>query len=119
MCAPAVAAAELLAKEGLDVTVVNCRFIKPLDEAMLGDLVGTHRLLVTVEDGTAVNGFGAYVSSVVECLASEVRVVVVGVPDDTYEHASRGQQLAEVGLTAEGIADTVRARAAQESLSTA
>ena len=119
MCERAVAAAELLAAEGLDVTVVNCRFIKPLDMVMLGDLVDSHRLLVTVEDGTVVNGFGAYVCSVVEGLASEVRVVAVGVPDGTYEHASRGQQLAEVGLTGEGIANTVRAWAAEESLSTA
>ena len=119
MCERAVAAAELLAAEGLDVTVINCRFIKPLDHSMLEDLVDKHRLLVTVEDGTMVNGFGAHVSSVVQCLASDVRVVVVGVPDGTYEHASRAQQLSDVGLTGEGIADTVRSRAAQESLSTA
>ncbi len=119
MCEPAMAAAELLAAEGLDVSVVNCRFLKPLDENMLRDLIDTHRLLVTVEDGTVVNGFGAHLSSIVQRLASDVRVVVVGVPDATYEHAARAQQLAEVGLTGEGIADTVRAWAAQESLSTA
>ncbi len=119
MCERAVAAADLLASDGLDVSVVNCRFIKPLDEAMLRELLGSHRLVVTVEDGTVVNGFGAYVSSVVERMTSDARVVVVGVPDGTYEHAPRAQQLAEVGLTGEGIAQTVRALAAEESLSTA
>jgi 1-deoxy-D-xylulose-5-phosphate synthase len=117
MCWPALEAAELLARDGFDVTVVNCRFIKPLDRAMLQSLVADHRLLLTVEDGTEVNGFGAFVAATVEQLAPEVRVSVMGAPDRTYEHASREEQLAEAGLTAEGIANRVRAWAAESSLS--
>ena len=119
MCRPAVEAAELLEADGLDVSVINCRFIKPIDHALLATLVENHRLLVTVEDGTKVNGFGAYVSSIVHDLTADVRVDVMGVPDRTYEHAPRARQLEWVGLTAEGIADCVRARAAEKSLSTA
>lgn len=117
MCRPALQAAEALAGEGFDLTVVNCRFVKPLDLGLLQGLVAEHRLLVTVEDGTAVNGFGAFVASHVESVAPAVRVAVMGAPDRTYEHASREQQLADAGLTAEGIAHRVRAWAAEESLS--
>jgi len=117
MCQPALAAAEALAAEGLDVTVVNCRFLKPMDREVLDALVREHRLLVSVEDGTVVNGFGAALAAVVQTTAPEVRVVTLGVPDRTYEHAPRAQQLDEVGLTGSGIAARVRALAAEESLS--
>jgi 1-deoxy-D-xylulose-5-phosphate synthase len=117
MCAPALDAAELLRAEGLDVSVVSCRFLKPLDRAMLELLVRDHRVLVTVEDGVAVNGFGATVATQVGELAPEVRVGVLGAADRTWEHASRSAQLAEAGLDAPSIAAKVRALAAQESFS--
>jgi 1-deoxy-D-xylulose-5-phosphate synthase len=116
MCPPALAAADLLATDGLDVTVVNCRFLKPVDRELLDALMRDHRLLVTVEDGTVTNGFGASLAGLVETVAPEVRVVPLGAPDRTYEHAPRAQQLAEVGLTAGGIATRVRAFAAEASL---
>src|SRR3990172_2691415 len=107
MSYPALEAAALLARDGFDVSVVNCRFVKPLDRAMLKTLVADHRLLVSVEDGTKVNGFGAQVAAAVQELAPEVRVVVMGAPDRTFEHASRQEQLAEAGLTGTGIPDQV------------
>jgi 1-deoxy-D-xylulose-5-phosphate synthase len=116
MCQPALAAAEQLAGDGWDLTVVNCRFLKPLDRVTLDALVHDHQLLLTVEDGTVVNGFGAYLAGMVETTAPGVRVVPLGVPDRIYEHAPRAQQLAEVGLTAEGIVTRFRALAAEESL---
>ncbi len=117
MCQPALGAAELLAADGLDVAVVNCRFLKPMDRAVLDALVRDHRLLVTVEDATVVNGFGAAVAAVTQTTAPEVRVVTLGVPDRTFEHAPRAQQLEAVGLTAQGIATRIRALTAEESLS--
>ena len=116
MCQPALAAAEELAKEGLDVTVVNCRFLKPVDRELLDALLHDHRLLVTVEDGVVTNGFGASLAGLVETVAPGVRVVPLGAPDRTYEHAPRAQQLAEVGLTGAGLAARVRALAAEGSL---
>ncbi|HTY04999.1 MAG TPA: 1-deoxy-D-xylulose-5-phosphate synthase [Gemmatimonadales bacterium] len=116
MCQPALDAAAQLASDGWDLTVVNCRFLKPLDRVTLDALVHDHQLLLTVEDGTVVNGFGAYLAGVVETTAPGVRVVPLGVPDRIYEHAPRAQQLAEVGLTAGGIAARFRALAAEESL---
>lgn len=117
MCQPALDAAEELAGEGLDVTVVSCRFIKPVDRATLDALVAQHRLLVTVEDGVRVNGFGASVAALIDEIAPDVRVGVMGAPDRTYEHASRKAQLASVGLDAAGIASRVRAWAAHGTVS--
>jgi len=116
MCKPALAAAELLGAEGLDVTVVNARFVKPMDREMLDALALEHKLIVTVEDGTEVNGCGAALAALVQTTAPDQRVVALGVPDRTYEHAPRAQQLADVGLTGEGIAGRIRALAAEESL---
>jgi len=118
MCKPALEAAELLAApaDGLDVSVVNARFLKPMDREMLDALARDHKLLVTVEDGTVVNGFGAALAALVQTTAPDLRVVALGVPDRTYEHAPRAQQLAEVGLTGPGIAARIRALAAEESL---
>jgi 1-deoxy-D-xylulose-5-phosphate synthase len=89
--------------------------LKPVDRAALEALVREHRLLVTVEDGVVTNGFGAALAGLVETIAPEVRVVPLGAPDRTYEHAPRARQLAEAGLTGEGIAARVRALVAEES----
>ncbi|MFQ6046470.1 MAG: 1-deoxy-D-xylulose-5-phosphate synthase [Gemmatimonadales bacterium] len=117
MCQPATEAAELLVKDGYDPTVVNCRFLKPLDHEMLASLAASHRLLVTVEDGTEVNGFGSYVAATVQHMATDARVGIMGAPDRTYEHAPRSRQLEQAGLHAEGIARRVKALAREESLS--
>jgi len=116
MCKPALEAAELLAADGLDVSVINARFLKPMDREMLDALAQSHKLLVTVEDGTVVNGFGAALAALVQTTAPDSRVVALGVPDRTYEHAPRAGQLADVGLTGDGIAARIRALAAEESL---
>jgi 1-deoxy-D-xylulose-5-phosphate synthase len=115
MCAPAMDAATALAADGLDVSVINARFLKPLDRAMLEALTQNHALLVTVEDGTVINGFGAYLAETVQAIAPGVRVIALGAPDRIFEHAPRPQQLAEAGLTAEGIAARIRALLAEEA----
>jgi 1-deoxy-D-xylulose-5-phosphate synthase len=109
MVGQAMAAAETLAGEGLEVTVVNCRFLKPHDELTLTALLQNHRQLLVVEEGTVVNGFGAYMAAVVEKREPSVRVVAHGVPDRIIYAASRARQLAQCGLDAAGIADRVRA----------
>jgi 1-deoxy-D-xylulose-5-phosphate synthase len=116
MVAPAVQAAELLAAEGVDCAVVNCRFLKPLDSALLESLVQRHRILVTVEEGTIVNGFGAYLAETLQTTHPEVRVVALGVPDRLIEQAPRAEQLEVFGLTAAGIARRIIALQHEESL---
>src|SRR6266513_2615711 len=91
MCKPALEAADSLAADGLAATVVNARFLKPMDREMLDALAREHKLLVTVEDGTVVNGFGAALAAVVQTTAPDLRVVALGVPDRTYEHPPRAR----------------------------
>ena len=105
----ALAAAESLAIEGFDPTVVNCRFLKPYDALTLSGILADHRQLLVVEEGTVINGFGAYMASVVQRLEPSVRVAVHGVPDRIIPAAARARQLAAAGLDAAGIADRVRA----------
>ena len=105
----ALQAAESLAAEGLDVTVVNCRYLKPFDALTLNAILADHTHVLTVEEGTVVNGFGAYMSAIIQHLAPSVRVATHGVPDRIIYSASRAKQLASLGLDAPGIADRVRA----------
>jgi 1-deoxy-D-xylulose-5-phosphate synthase len=115
MCQPALAAAATLGADGLDVSVVNCRFLKPVDRTMLDAVVRDHKLLVTVEDGCVTNGFGAYLAGIVQTIAPDVRVIALGAPDRIWEHAPRPRQLEEAGLTAAGIVRRVRALLAEEA----
>jgi 1-deoxy-D-xylulose-5-phosphate synthase len=116
MVQPAAAAAELLAADGIDCAVVNARFLKPLDLAMLETLLQEHRVLVTVEEGTIVNGFGAYLAETLQTTHPEVRVVALGIPDRLIEQAPRVEQLELYGLTAGGIARRITALQHEESL---
>jgi 1-deoxy-D-xylulose-5-phosphate synthase len=116
MVQPARQAAELLAADGIDCAVVNARFLKPLDQSMLELLLQDHRILVTVEEGTIVNGFGAYLAETLQTTHPEVRVVALGVPDRLIEQAPRAEQLELYGLTAAGIARRITALQHEESL---
>lgn len=109
MVEPALQAAETLAVEGLDVTVVNCRYLKPYDAVTLNAILSEHGQILTVEEGTVVNGFGAYMSAIIHRLAPQVRTAVHGVPDQIVYAAPRKKQLAALGLDAAGIAERVRA----------
>ncbi|MDQ6611422.1 MAG: 1-deoxy-D-xylulose-5-phosphate synthase, partial [Gemmatimonadota bacterium] len=116
MVNPALAAAETLAAEGLDITVVNCRYIKPYDEVTLNAVLADHTHVLTVEEGTVINGFGAHMSAVIQRLAPTVRVAVHGVPDRIIYSASRAKQLATLGLDSTGIAAHVRALHESEAM---
>ena len=115
MVRPAIDAAGVLASEGLRVTVVNCRFLKPYDEVTLAAVLANHGRVLVVEEGTVVNGFGAYMSTVIARQDPSIRVAVHGVPDRIIPAASRARQLALTGLDATGIAERVRALHEQES----
>ncbi len=109
-------AADALAAEGLNVTVVNCRYLKPYDALTLAALLAEHKQLLVVEEGTVVNGFGAYMAQVVSKIDPSVRVTAHGIPDQFIYAASRQRQMAMCGLDAAGIADKVRALHETEAL---
>nr|VFK79183.1 MAG: 1-deoxy-D-xylulose-5-phosphate synthase [Candidatus Kentron sp. SD] len=94
--------------EDIDATVVNMRFVKPLDEEILSRMAKEHDLLVTVEDNAVAGGAG---SGVNECLlANGITAPVInhGIPDRFLEHGSRADILAEAGLCPEGISRLLR-----------
>lgn len=112
MVYPALEAARALEADGINATVVNCRFIKPIDESTLHAVMETHDVIVTIEEGTIVNGFGASLGRYAEearRARPSLRFEILGVPDTIIDHANRDQQLAEAGLDASGIASRVRA----------
>jgi len=115
MVRPALEAADVLASEGLHITVVNCRFLKPYDEVTLAAVLANHERVLVVEEGTVINGFGAYMSTVIARQDPTIRVAVHGVPDRIIPAAPRARQLALTGLDAAGIAARVRALHEQES----
>jgi 1-deoxy-D-xylulose-5-phosphate synthase len=104
----ALGAADLLAERGLDVTVADARFAKPLDTGLLAQLAAEHDLLVTVEEGVLQGGFG---SAVLETLSegSAPRILRIGLPDRYVTHGAPKLLLEEVGLTAARIAERVEA----------
>jgi len=107
--AAAMAAAETLAAEGLDLTVASARFAKPVDGPCVASLVAEHPWVLVLEDHTAPGGFG---SAVLEAAAERGldtrKIHRVAVPDEFIEHDTRGAQLAAAGLTAEKIVERVR-----------
>jgi 1-deoxy-D-xylulose-5-phosphate synthase len=102
-------AREHLAVKGTKVCVVNCRFVKPMDERMLGDLCDRFRVLVTVEENAVEGGFGTSVERHVAGIGrTGVTVRRLGLADRFYPHGPRNHLLAQAGLSPELIADTVR-----------
>ncbi len=108
MVAVADNAAELLARDGVRATVVNARFIKPLDPD-LPAMARRHRALVTVEDNTVRGGLGAAVSEALAEAGVLRPVRHVALPDRFLPHGSQAEVLADAGLTAEGVRDAARA----------
>jgi 1-deoxy-D-xylulose-5-phosphate synthase len=106
----ALGAADLLAERGLDVTVADARFAKPLDALLLASLAADHDLLVTVEEGVLAGGFG---TAVWESLSAEgapaPRILRVGLPDSYVTHGAPALLHEEVGFTPERIAERIEA----------
>ena len=87
----------------LDATVVNMRFVKPLDEELVAQLARTHRLLVTVEENVVAGGAGSGVNECLAALGLDTAVINLGLPDRFVEQGEREDLLAACGLAAEGI----------------
>ena len=109
MLAATVAAAELLAADGVHATVWDPRCIRPLDETMLAD-AAAHRLVVTVEDGFREGGFGTGVLDDLSSRSPRTEVAVLGVPVAHHAHGKVDDLLASFGLDGPGIAATVLKR---------
>ena len=96
--------------ETLDATLVNMRFVKPLDEALVLELARSHAAFVTLEDNAIAGGAGAGVGELLAARGVVLPILHLGLADSYLEHASREDLLAESGLDAAGIEASVRAR---------
>lgn len=100
-------AAEILAQQGIEARVINARFAKPLDEELLKSLAEEGLPIVTVEEGALAAGFGSAVLEFFEQQGLLVPVKRIGIPDVYVEHGSLQDQLEEVGLTPQGVAEQI------------
>ncbi|MEU8922324.1 1-deoxy-D-xylulose-5-phosphate synthase [Kitasatospora sp. NPDC048545] len=104
--------ADLLAAQGITATVVDPRWVKPVDRALPG-LAAEHRVVVTIEDNGRVGGVGAAVAQALRDADVDLPVRDFGIPQEFLDHASRAEILAEIGLNAPDIARKVTALVAK------
>lgn len=115
----ALVAAKMIEEQyGLEISVINARFVKPIDEDMLRRIVRHHRLIITVEEGTLKGGFGSEVTEwLIDQKMSNIELVRLGVPDHFVEQGERSQLLDLIGLTTTGIFRAIRQSAVFQELS--
>jgi len=106
---PALAAAKKVSPEGINVSVVNARFVKPLDRELILKIAASCRKIITVEENVLQGGFG---SAVLECLSEEgvtgVEVKRLGIPDEFVEHATQLRLRHKYGIDEDGIIRTIK-----------
>jgi len=106
---PSMKAAEILAAEGIEVAVVNARFIKPLDDELIQRFCKPGTKVITVEEGSLAGGFGAAIMERCEQLGiTNVDFHRIGIPDEYVHHGAQDVLRAQYDLHAEGIAKRVK-----------
>lgn len=105
MVHPALQSADELEKEGIDATVINARYVKPLDSELILTLAQSNRLIVTVEEAYLSGGFGSAVMELLEenDMQDSIKVVRMGVPDRIITHGDPALLRAKYGLDSDGI----------------
>jgi 1-deoxy-D-xylulose-5-phosphate synthase len=99
-----------LAAEGISATVVNARFIKPLDEELISCLAQEKPFLITVEEAALMGGFGSAVMELLEMLhLRDSKVLRIGIPDRLIPHGSPSLLHAKYGIDADGIYERIKA----------
>ena len=94
--------------EDLDSTVIDMRFVKPLDEEIIGDMAAKHQLIVTIEENTVMGGAGSAVNEFLLASNYQIPVLNLGLPDTFLEHVKVPKMLADVGLDATSIATAIK-----------
>lgn len=111
----ALAAADLLAAEGIGCTVIDPRWVVPVPKSVL-ELAAEHRLVVTIEDGVKVGGIGTRVRQDLRDAQIDTALTELGLPDEFLEHASRDEILDRVGLTADAVAKQISQQVAGQRI---
>ena len=110
MVNPALATAELLERSGQSATVVNARFLRPLDQSLIHPLCQRINRVVTMEEGALAGGFGAAVLESLSDQAIDVAMLRLGIPDQLVDHATPQQSLEALGLTPAQMAVRIQER---------
>ena len=105
------------AAEELDATLINMRFVKPIDEAMIQELVKEHSRLVTIEENVLAGGAGSAVNEYLLAKHIKIDVLNLGLPDEHLDHGTQQQQLSRCGLDKEGIIASIKQRQRDRPLS--
>ncbi|MDK9724731.1 MAG: 1-deoxy-D-xylulose-5-phosphate synthase [Sterolibacteriaceae bacterium MAG5] len=98
----------LEAAEALDATVANMRFVKPLDHALVKELAESHDLLISIEENAVIGGAGSEVARSLETQGLKTPLLRLGLPDQFVDHGDQMLLLAEIGLDAKGILESIR-----------
>ncbi len=99
----AIKAAELLSSDGINAEVVNMRFVKPLDEKLLDEIVAQHKKIITLEENTIVGGFGSAVLEYLSEKGYKNELLRIGLPDEFIEHGTQAELYNLLEIDAEGI----------------
>ena len=110
MVETALNAAIKLVGKGVRCGVIDARFIKPMDEDMLRETAQRHPLLVTLEDGVVMGGFGSAVLERLAAWSVETSVVTLGIPDRFIEQDTASGQMADCGLSMPQVVETILTR---------
>jgi 1-deoxy-D-xylulose-5-phosphate synthase len=105
----------LKAADKLDATVVNMRFVKPLDTEMLASIAASHEFIVTVEEGTVMGGAGSAVAEAMAEAGISKPLLILGLPDQFVDHGDPVILLAQCGLDAPGIEASIRKKFAPDT----
>ena len=111
----ALEAAEILSEHGIEVTVADARFAKPIDAGLAAQLAAEHELLVTVEEGVLAGGFGSAVWETLSDAGLAPRILRVGLPDRYVTHGAPNLLHEEVGFTGQRIAERIEAAVAERT----
>jgi 1-deoxy-D-xylulose-5-phosphate synthase len=98
----------LVAGEQLGCTVINMRFVKPIDTDMIKQVSESHDLIVTIEENAVQGGAGSAVNEYLNTINSSISIINLGLPDKFIDHGEQHQMLAECGLDANGIVNTIK-----------
>ncbi len=104
---PAMQVAEILSEHGVEATVINARFVKPLDTELIVPLAKRIGKVVTLEEGCIMGGFGSAVMEALQAHDAIVPVKCLGVPDILVDHAKPDESKADLGLTSPQMAETI------------
>jgi len=108
MVYPSWQGADLLDKDGIQAALINCRFIKPIDETMLREILAKYKLIVTLEEGSLIGGFGHYIGGFARYWGiNDHTIHHLGLPDKFIAHGKRSKLLKEIGLDSGSIASSI------------